>query len=110
LLDVAATAAAVAITAAALAVLMVPLRATMAELCGGQQRGDLWTAISGSSLVLGAWFNGTMAYYASGRFGLVLGPREAPAMALLHGVMLGLLIGIGAISAGVLVWTRRLQN
>ena len=108
--ELAATLAAVAITAATLRVLIVPLRATMTELCGGQDRGDLWTVISGTSLVLGAGFNGTMAYYATGRFGILVGPHEVPALALLHGVMVGLLVGVGAISTGVLVWTRRVRE
>jgi hypothetical protein len=108
--ELAATVAAMAITAATLRVLLRPLRATMTELCGGQDRGDLWTAISAASLLLGAWFNGTMAYYSTGRFGVVVGPHEVPAMALTHGVMVGLLVGVGAISVGVLVWTRRVRK
>lgn len=99
----------VALVAAVAGAVLSRLRPALAELCGGQDRGDLWTALCGACLVLGATLNALLAY------GISLGhmlPRapEPPPLAMVHGAIIGLLGGLAVTSIGVLWWTRRVRR
>ena len=86
-----------------LAVLRRPLLAVLCELCGGEQRARFWWRVFSIEMVAGTALCGSLAI-------LVLGARADGwrwAAMVVQGSVSGLLVSLGAVMLGVLVFQHQ---